>query len=118
MVIDCGGEFVPLFLAVDDLSQLIGISLKQISNQTIVEFLLNPLELCGLLLSSQRLMRLVKLEVLAELLEEFEHILTCLILHGALEERLKHAVVNLYISRVTSHEQEPLGILFEALTPF
>ena len=53
MVVDSGLELVPLFLAVDNLSQFMRIFLEQISNQTIIEFLLDALELCALLFDSQ-----------------------------------------------------------------
>ena len=48
MVVDSGLEFVPLFLAVDYLRQLIGIILEQIFNQTVIESLLDLLELFAL----------------------------------------------------------------------
>ena len=53
MVVDSGLQLVPLFLAVDNLSQFMSIFLEQISNQTIIKFLLDPLELCVLLFGSQ-----------------------------------------------------------------
>ena len=59
MIIDSGLELVTLLLAVDNLGKLISIFLEQVSNQTIVEFLLDTLERRAFFISSECVIRLV-----------------------------------------------------------
>lgn len=63
-------------------------------------------------------MRLVQFQLLAELLKQFEHIVTSLVLDSANEHWPQQIIVNLDCRRFSSQHNELLGVLLEPLTSF
>lgn len=63
-------------------------------------------------------MRLIQFQLLAELLKQFEHIVTCLVFDGADKHRPQQVIVNLDSRSFSSQHNELLGVLLEALTSF
>ena len=115
LITDGALKLLASLFTVDDLSELVSLFHKQVTNKAIVELLLESLKHGALSASILLFGRLVKLEVLSELLEEFEYVLGCLKLHGAKEERSDHLVSQLNVTGLLTDEQETVSILFESL---
>ena len=94
-----------------------GFLSNQVINQAIIELRLERLQFVRLFFCFEAAIGLVELETLSELLKKLEHILSCLVLHGALEERSEHLVVKLDVRTLLRNHQEALSILLKALAP-
>lgn len=93
--------------------------MHQVDDEAIEEILADAPELCCLLSRILSSPRSVHLDVLAQLLEEFDELGSTLRLEDANDEWSAHLVVNLQSRRLLGHQHEELlGVLLVALAPF
>ena len=108
-------EFLPLLLTVDDQSKFEGLFIYQVLHHSIIKVSLKLLRLLTVSSLVQAIIRLVKFQVLSDLLKQLEQVLASLESQTSQEEWPHHLIVNLDVLSVSAEVKESLGILLKAL---
>ena len=115
LILDGDLELFAFLLSVDDLTELEGTFFEQVLHEAVVELLLDFLEQGRPVRLLHGLASPVQLYVFAELLEQLQHVLPCLVLHSTQEKRLHHLVVDLNVVSLGAEQQEADGIFLKTL---
>jgi hypothetical protein len=115
LVADSHLKLLPDLFAVNNLAQRVSFELEQILNEPIIDLLLDLSNRGGFVFRRESIATLVELDVLSELFEELQNVISSFVLDCAQEHRAQESVINLHISRLMDQNDKAFRVFLETL---